>query len=167
LISQFQMNTVQSCRVFRSRAARQEQGPIMRRAVNALPVVALLAMLSPASAQVGSCQTDFQKHGSAREAAVKRINEFNRKRPSAQQACAAFSNLSGIEARMLKWMNDNKEWCQIPEEMVAQMQTSSGRTAKIRGQICTAARREAQGQAGAPQGAPPPGAGVRLPQGAL
>lgn len=120
----------------------------------------------PAMAMPASCQQDFAKYSGDREAAIQRINTFNKKRPSAFQACAAFGNLTGIEARMLKWMNENKEWCQFPEQVINQLKEATAQTSRVRGQVCTAAKREAQG-GGAARGAPPPGSGVRLPQGAL
>lgn len=128
----------------------------------------LVLLASHAAAAPASCQTDFQKLSEERQAAVARINGFNKKRPTAQVACGAFNNLSGVEARFIKWMDENKDWCQIPEEFIGQLKGANGATLKARGQVCTAARREAQGGGGgAPRGAPPPGAGVRLPSGAL
>lgn len=140
----------------------------MRFAPVLLPVLVLAAQIAPAAAMPASCQADFQKYTNERQAAVDRINSFNKKRPTAQAACAAFGNLTGAEARLIKWMTDNKEWCQIPDAFFDQIKQAAGQTGKVRGQVCTAAKREAQGAAGAgPRGAPPPGAGVRLPQGAL
>jgi hypothetical protein len=139
----------------------------MRFATFALPALLMAAAASPAWAMPASCQADFQKYTGERQAAVDRINAFNKKRPSAQAACAAFGNLTGAEARLIKWMTENKDWCQIPEAFFTQIQQAAGQTTKVRGQVCTAAKREAQGGGAAPRGAPPPGAGVRLPQGAL
>lgn len=130
-----------------------------------VPVVFLLAA-SPAFAAPASCQNDFQKLSEERQAAIERINGFNKKRPTAQVACGAFNNLSGVEARFIKWMNENKDWCQIPEEFINQLKGANGATLKARGQVCTAARQQQEG-GGGPRGAPPPGAGVRLPSGAL
>lgn len=135
----------------------------------AVTVFACAAVSASAQSMPASCQVEFQKQQAQREAAVQRINSFNKRRPTAQQACGAFNNLGGIENRMLKWMTENKEWCQLPDEIVKQMEQARAQTRKISGQVCTAARREAQG-GGAASGAnraPPPGAGVRLPQGAL
>ncbi|CAN1501452.1 hypothetical protein MCEMSEM23_00501 [Rhabdaerophilaceae bacterium] len=141
----------------------------MRVAVYAAPLVVAALFMSPAQAITPSCQADFQKFIGQREAAIKRINGFNKKRPTATQACSAFSSLSGSEGRLIKWMTDNLDWCQVPSQMLEQLKQANGQTQKVRAQACTVARREAQGQAagGAPRGAPPPGAGVRLPQGAL
>lgn len=140
----------------------------MRFATIALPILFLTSLSAPAMAMPASCQADFQKYTNDRQAAVDRINAFNKKRPTAQAACGAFGNLTGAEARLIKWMTENKEWCQIPEAFFDQIKQAADQTTKVRGQVCTAAKREAEGAAGGgPRGAPPPGAGVRLPQGAL
>lgn len=132
-----------------------------------LPILAIMAVTAPAAAMTASCQAEFEKYSAQRQAEIARINAFNKKRPTAQQACAAFGSLGSVENRMLKWMTENKDWCQIPEVYFEQLKGAAGETNKLRGQICTAARREAAGGGAAPRGAPPPGSGVRLPQGAL
>jgi hypothetical protein len=130
--------------------------------------MALLAVTTGAEAMTASCQAEFEKFNTERQTEVDRINAFNKKRPTARQACAVFNNLTGVESRMIKWMDANKDWCQIPETLIEQLKGAAGQTTKVRGQVCTAARREGQGGgAAAPRGAPPPGSGVRLPQGAL
>ncbi|MCA3668553.1 MAG: hypothetical protein INF10_05375 [Methylobacterium sp.] len=118
-----------------------------------------------AFAAPASCQQDFQKLSGERQAAIERINNFGKKRPTAEVACSAFNTLSGVEARFIKWMTENKDWCQIPEDFIAQLKGANGATLQARGQVCTAARQQQEG--GGPRGAPPPGAGIRLPSGAL
>lgn len=118
-----------------------------------------------AFAAPASCQQDFQKLSGERQAAIERINNFGKKRPTAEVACSAFNTLSGVEARFIKWMAENKDWCQIPEDFIAQLKGANGATLQARGQVCTAARQ--QKEDGGPRGAPPPGAGIRLPSGAL
>jgi hypothetical protein len=139
----------------------------MRFATFVLSAVALAAHAMPVAAMPASCQADFQKYTGERQAAVDRINAFNKKRPTAKAACGAFGNLTGAEARLIKWMTENKEWCQVPDAFFDQIKQAAGQTTKVRGQVCAAAKQEAQGAGAAPRGAPPPGAGVRLPQGAL
>ena len=138
-----------------------------------LPLALVLAvpmslMVGDAIAMPASCQQDLDKHGKAREEAIQRINAFNKKRPTATAACAAFNKLDGVENGMLKWMVDNQAWCQLPDHFVEQFKTAREQTGKVRGQVCTAAKKERQmrEQGGAQRG-PAVGGGVRLPQGAL
>jgi hypothetical protein len=127
------------------------------------------ATAMPALAMPESCQQDLNKYGQSRLDAINRINAFKNKRPSATQACSAFGNLASAEQRMIKWMEGNKEWCQIPDALVDDLKKSLAQSSKVRGQACSAAKKEAQmrAQGGVPGGAAPPRSSVRLPQGAL
>ncbi len=130
-----------------------------------------------ALAQASNCQGDFQKLMAPRQSLIERINGFKSKRPTAGQACSTLSQLVSADQRLNKWLSENKDWCQIPEQVVEQAQGSSGQALRARGQACTAAKnqdlqnaraRAAQQQQQAGGGAPAPvGSGVRLPQGAL
>jgi hypothetical protein len=130
-----------------------------------------------ARAQASNCQTDFQKVMAPREALMTRINGFRTKRPTPGQACSTLGQLVTADGNVLKWMTENKDWCQIPDALVEQLQTASGQVSKSRGQACAAAKNQAgqiararAAQARAQQGgggAPPVGSSVRLPQGAL
>jgi hypothetical protein len=135
---------------------------------------ALALQLSPAQAQSSTCQTGFQGVMSQRQVLLERINGFRTKRPTAQQACSTLNQLVASEGRLIKWMTENKDWCSIPDETIAQARVASSQANKARGQTCTAASRQAQGQANAarqraqgPDAPPAVGSGVRLPQGAL
>jgi hypothetical protein len=131
-----------------------------------------------AMAQGASCQADFQKYMEPRMALIARINGFQKKKPTAGQACSTLGQLVATDGRLSKWMGENKEWCQIPDSVVEQLQTGAAQAARARSQACGAAKnqasqiararaaqqRAAQGGGG---GAPAVGSGVRLPQGAL
>lgn len=145
---------------------------LQARALRLLCLGVVMGCLSaaPAFAMTASCQQDLDGHALKREAAIQKINAFNKKRPSASAACAAFRTLTEAEADMLKWMVDNQAWCQLPDPLVDQFKEASAQTTKVRGQVCTAAKKEAEMRANggaAPRGGPSAGGGVRLPQGAL
>jgi hypothetical protein len=135
-----------------------------------LPVSLALLLLSagtaPAQQMPASCQTELDTLGQARLSVINRINGFSKKRPTAKQACSVFGELVGAEAKMLKWMQDNQDWCRLPDALIANFKEGSQQAVKARGQACTAAKRQAEGGGAAPRG-PAPGSGVRLPQGAL
>jgi hypothetical protein len=149
----------------------------------ALSLGALFLSGNDALAQASSCATDFQKVMGPRQALIARINGFARKRPTADQACSVLGQLVSADRRVLNWMTENKDWCQIGDEMISQLQNSSGQAARSRGQACGAAsqqrtqiararaaqaRAAQQQQAGGGGDRPAPvGSGVRLPQGAL
>lgn len=118
-----------------------------------------------AHALTASCQAELDKYGQARLEVINKINGFAKKRPTAKQACAIFGELVKAEAEMLKWMEDNQAWCQLPDPFVADYKKGTEQGTKARAQVCTAAKKQQQ-QPRAPSG-PAPGSGVRLPKGAL
>jgi hypothetical protein len=132
---------------------------------------------SAAQAQASNCQVDFQKVMGPRQTLIERINGFRNKRPTAAQACSTLGQLVSADGRLIKWLTDNKEWCQIPDQLIEQVQGSTGQASRSRNQACGAAKnqqgqiaRARAAQARAQQGgggAPAVGSGVRLPQGAL
>ncbi len=135
---------------------------------------ATLAPLS-ASALPDSCN-DFQKLVNPRMALISQINGFKKKKPTAGQACTILTRLTVADKKILDWMNTNKDWCQIPDDQIAGLKQASGQSASFKNQACNAAsqqakqlsqmrRQQQQQQGGGRQTTP--GAGVRLPQGAL
>jgi hypothetical protein len=145
----------------------------------------LLAGSNDALAQASSCQADFQKVMGPRQAIIARINGFAKRRPTADQACSSLGQLVSADRRVLNWMTENKDWCQISDETISQLRTSSGQASRSRGQACgaasqqrvmiararaaqaRAAQQQASGGGGGGDRPAPVGSGVRLPQGAL
>lgn len=122
----------------------------------------------PALALTPSCQAEMEKITTSRQSAVDRVNGFSKKRPTATQACAAFNTLVAADKKLLDWMTSNKDWCQVPDQLIEQVQEAREQANKVRDQACSAAKKEAQMRRNAPPAAgPPPGGGVKLPQGAL
>jgi hypothetical protein len=148
-------------------------------AATGLSLAATVLTGTAASAQSSSCQADFQKFMGPRQALIERINGFRTKRPTPAQACSTLGQLVSADQRLNAWLSENKDWCQIPEQVVEQAQGSSGQAVRARAQACTAAKSQAsqiararaaqqQQEAGGGGNAPAPvGSGVRLPQGAL
>lgn len=137
-------------------------------AVLALSGALFALQAAPALSMPESCQNDLNKHAQVRLDAINRINGFKNKRPSATQACSAFGNLVAAEAKMIKWMEENKDWCQIPDPLIDDLKKASAQGTKVRGQACSAAKKEAQMRAqGGAGGGGAPRPAVRLPQGAL
>lgn len=137
--------------------------------------MSLLIPTSGAQAQASNCQADFQKVMGPRQALIERINGFRNKKPTASQACSTLGQLVSADGKLVKWMTDNKDWCQIPDQLIEQVQGSTAQASRSRSQACGAAKnqqaqiaRARSNQARAQQGgAPAVGSGVRLPQGAL
>jgi hypothetical protein len=119
-----------------------------------------------------SCQVDLDKMGKERQVYLTKINNYNKKRPSATSACTTFNQLNAVDTRMLKYLTDNKDWCQITDQFLEEFTAGKAQASGVRDQACTMAKKEQamiakmRAQQGA-AGAPPPGSGVQLPKGAL
>lgn len=125
-----------------------------------------------ASALPESC-AEFQKLIAPRQAAIETINRFKQHKPTASEACKAMTALTAADKKIMDWMTANKDWCQIPEQQIAQLHQANDQSTAFKTKACTAAvtqakqleqLKRAQAEGAAPA---PPGAGIRLPQGAL
>lgn len=125
----------------------------------------LLGLTLPGLALTPSCQAELDKHGGERLKVIQRINNFKKTRTTPQQACNTFNDLVRAEAAMLKWMEENQTYCQLPEPFVEDFKKGTEQGTKFRQQICNAAKKQAR-QPAAPRG-PTIGGGVQLPKGAL
>ncbi len=153
------------------RPTKAIQGAIMGAAF------AAACMVGASSAQAQSaCATDFQKLMQPRMALIERINGFSKRKPTPQQACSTLSQLVAADGKLGKWVDENKDWCQIPDQIVEQLKEGTGQAQRARGQACNAAKQQsaaiararAQQRAAQGGGGPAPvGSGVRLPSGAL
>lgn len=94
-----------------------------------------------ANAQTGVCAkiTSFLDD---RKALVSRINKLG-KRPDPKNACSLFGNLVSNGNATVKWLESNKDWCQIPDQFIANIKADNAKAAQIRGQACKAATQQA------------------------
>jgi hypothetical protein len=131
-----------------------------------------LASAGSAYALPESCN-DFQKVAQPRVSLINRINGFQKKKPTAVEACKIMTSLVGVDMKILEWMEANKDWCQVPDEQIASLKQAGAQTSAFKTKACAAAvtqakqieqmkKAQAQGGSGAA-----PGSAVRLPQGAL
>ena len=118
---------------------------------------------APAWAQQ-SCGDDLQKLQQKRQAALQGINDMvaaaKGKQLDPAAFCARSQPLSVVEVQMIAYMEKNKDWCQIPDEVVNQLKDAHAKTVSFSGRACKAAadqkKAQAQGAAGMPQAQPLP-----------
>ncbi|CAH1655235.1 conserved exported hypothetical protein [Hyphomicrobiales bacterium] len=135
--------------------------------------------VSPAAAQASGCE-QIKTFLDQRKALVERLNKLGKK-PDAKSACSLLTNLASNGSTTLKWVDSNKDWCQIPDEFVNGFKADNSRVTKFRGQACNAAAQQAtmqkraqqqqQQQSNSPFNVAPGGdvltGPMRIPQGAL
>ncbi len=97
-----------------------------------------------AFAQSGECQK-IQGMLQQRQSLIQRMNQAsNAKKLDARGACTLLGQIAANGNQVLKFMEVNKDWCQIPDAFVENMKADHDRTGKIRGQACRAATQQAR-----------------------
>ncbi len=142
------------------------------------------AVTTPASAQSAEC-SKLQGMLQQRQGLVAQLNDTSKKKQlTPQRACSILGQLVANGSSVLKFMDVNKDWCQIPDAFVDNMKADNARSGTIRRQACNAASqqasnerkaREAQARQQQGGGANDPFSGAdavtggawRVPQGAL
>jgi hypothetical protein len=142
--------------------------------LSALTGGAMLVAAGPASAQV--CQ-EGAKLIQERQTIVQQLNKAGgkNKKLDPRVACGAFGKLVANGEQSLKWLETNKDWCQIPDQVAENLNQEHTKVKEIRGQACQAAAKFEQMQKQArqqqQQGGNPFGGGLtgqyKIPQGAL
>jgi hypothetical protein len=143
----------------------------------ALAGAALLVAATPASAQV--CQ-EGGKLVQDRQTIIQQLTKAGGKdkKLDPRMACGTFGKLVTNGEQSLKWLEANKDWCQIPDQAVENLKQEHAKAKEIRGQACQAAAKIAQMEKQArqqqqqqQQGGNPFGGGLtgqyKVPQGAL
>ena len=139
----------------------------------ALAGFALVVTAAPAVAQV--CQ-EGSKYIKERQEIVLQLNKAGGKdrKLDPRMACGSFGKLVANGEQSLKWLETNKDWCQIPDQVVANLQREHTKVKEIRGQACQAAAKLAEMEKQVrqqKQGANPFAGGLtgqyKIPQGAL
>ena len=128
----------------------------------ALQLVLAAAFGAPALAQ--SCGDDMTAMSQQRQKAMETINVMvtsaKGKQIDPNVFCAKAQPLNAIENKMLAYMTKNKDWCQIPDEVMNQLKEAHAKTVSFSGRACKAAadmkKAQAQGGAGIPQAQPLP-----------
>lgn len=143
----------------------------------ALAAIGILAS-TPAFAQSNACQ-DGQKILLERQELIKQISAITgggkKKQVDPRAACTVFGKLVTNGDAGMKWMTANKDWCQVPDQVVQNFEQDHKRAQTFKGQACGAAAKmtemEKRAKQQAQQGGPRMGGGLTgtlsVPQGAL
>ncbi|MDB5511579.1 MAG: hypothetical protein JWR08_1062 [Enterovirga sp.] len=141
----------------------------------AAPLLLASAASTPAAAQAAGC-TDVQPMLLQRKAISDRLAKASqgKKQIDAKMACGAFGQLVANGQTLVKWIDTNKEWCQIPDAFSEGIKADHGRAVTIRAKACSVAAKAEQMQKQAKEsagggllGGPGLAGATRLPQGAL
>jgi hypothetical protein len=135
----------------------------------AAPLVA-----TEAGAQAAGCG-DIQKFLLERKNIAGSLSPKKGQQLDARFACAGFGKLVANGNTLIKWVDANKDWCQIPDTFVSGIKTDHERATAIRVKACGVAAKQTQmekqakegGASGGLLGGPGLEGQLRVPQGAL
>lgn len=113
--------------------------PHLRPARLALACLAALAFAAPlpAAAQSADCQV-FGQTLRERQELIQKVNGLGKK-ASPKDACALFTKLTVNGTGALKWLESNKDWCQVPDRIAEGFKADHARVTNFKGQACKAA----------------------------
>ena len=102
-----------------------------------------VAWAAPALAQ--SCGDDLQKLAQRRQAEMETIRKIAdaakaaHKQIDAEVFCAKSSGLVSVDKAMGAYFEKNKDWCQVPDEVVANFKTAAAQDAGMSSKACKVA----------------------------
>lgn len=138
-------------------------------------VGAIVATSALAQASTGC--GDIQKFLLDRKSIAASLTVKKGEKIDARFACGGFGKLVANGTSLLKWVDTNKDWCQIPDSFVTGIKEDHGRAVAIRGKACSVAAKQNQLEKQAKQGGGQGEGGLlggpgltgasKLPQGAL
>jgi len=145
-----------------------------------LAAAGLIAAAGPVLAQAAGCQ-DAEKFMTERKGLSEQLQKAGGKdkKLDPRTACTLFGKLQSNGESGLKWIEANKDWCQIPDQFAQNFKAEHEKVKELRGQACkvaaefTAMEKKARAQAQQQQqkGGNPFGGGLKgeysIPKGAL
>ncbi len=143
---------------------------IRRLALVALcPVVVLGLGLS--AARAGDCNADIANLSKTRLSYIEKLNVLAKGSKGKLDPVASCTPLQGLvkaETALIKYLEANSAWCNVPDETVAGLKASSAKSVTFAGQACSfAAQAKKQAQQQASGGGIAAEAAQKLPTGPL
>ena len=110
----------------------------------ALAAAGFLFATAPAFAQASGCQ-EGQKILQERQGLIQQVNKLTNggknKQIDPRAACTIFTKLVANGTTGEKWMTANKDWCQVPDQLIQSFAEDHKRSQQFKGQACGAPRR--------------------------
>lgn len=130
----------------------------------ALALASLIGFASVAPTFAADCNTDIAKLMKARQAIIDKLNKLVAATPKHQldptTSCGSLRELAVAERELAAYLTKNKDWCQVPDTAVTNIENSSKKTATIAGNACRVAEQIKKSQDAV-------GTGPALPRGPL
>ena len=146
-----------------------------------VPLAGVVLVAGVAGAQASPC-AEIGKTLQERKSIVERLQKLGKGgKIDPRQACTSFGQLVSNGQTVIKWMDANASWCQVPDSFVESMKTDIKKSAELKAKACKVAAQQTEMERRARQGGGPGqggqaggllgGGGLegaqRLPQGVL
>ncbi|TCT02919.1 hypothetical protein [Aquabacter spiritensis] len=125
-----------------------------RAVTSAATLLVIASALFAAGPARADCQADFIAIREEMQTKGKALEAAGKAKASPQELCPLFRAYTAAEGKMTKYLIENKDWCQIPEEAITQAKATNQKTFALRDKVCAAA---AAGAAGGGARPPPQG----------
>lgn len=89
--------------------------------------------------QMPPCVQEFFKLRDDAEKKAGAIKAANERKASPKEACVLFTAFSASQAKMLKFVNENGQWCGIPPNVIEQIKQGTAKVNEIRTRVCQVA----------------------------
>lgn len=111
-----------------------------RTAFAARAALAAFGLVAPSAvlAQSAVCE-EGRKLFVERQNIMQRINSWQKKQVNPALACRTLGQLQSNGTRTMKWLEINKDWCQVPDEAVTSLKSQQSQAESARGSACKAA----------------------------
>ena len=118
---------------------------VMAFAFSAAMVAATVGTVGPVQAQSAACG-DITPLLAQRKSIADRIQVAagKGKQIDAKVACSSFGQLVSNGQTLVKFLETNKDWCQIPDNFIEGIKTDHSRALTIRGKACQVAAKQTQ-----------------------
>lgn len=121
---------------------------LFRAAVSGAAVVAALTLASGTAK--ADCNADFSAMMSKRVNAITALNAISKQhggKLDPVEACPKLRSLAAAEANVVSYMDKNKAWCGLPDDIVVKMTETHAKTEVYAAKACTFAVKMKQMQA--------------------
>lgn len=118
---------------------------------------ACLATALGAGAALADCQSDATSIRSEMDEKGKALQAgFKKEQKDVPALCNMLKAYTAVEAKWVKFLSDNKDWCQIPPSVIDQASAGAKKTIQLRTNVCNAAANGGDMGGSGGGGKPPP-----------
>ncbi len=111
-------------------------------ASRATPVAVFVIGLSGTAASAGDCNTDIAALSQKRQGVMEKLNVLAKATKGKLDPVASCPTLKGLvvtETALLKYLEANKNWCNVPDAAVDNLKAANAKSQQFATQACTLA----------------------------